>query len=113
MMQQAISKFLATALIVTGVITAAVFAMPDLVTLGFILLILPGVLLSFTPTVFLYLMVFSLPWFLLSQRSIAIGALGGLATVAWVGVELPSILNRRTSQWLVDAQAKEAAPSTR
>ena len=81
-MQRAISKFLATALLVTGVITAAVFAVPDLVSIGFILLILPGVLLTFTPTVFLYLMAFSLPWFLLSQRNIAIAALGGLATVA-------------------------------
>src|SRR5258708_2177448 len=113
MMQQAISKFLVTALIVTGVITVAVFAMPDLITIGLFLLVLPGVLLAITPTVFLYLMAFSLPWFLLSQRGIAISALGGLAAVAWVGFGLPSILNWRTSQWLFDAQAKEAAPSTR
>ena len=33
-MQQAISKLLVTALIATGVITAIVFAIPDLVTLG-------------------------------------------------------------------------------
>ena len=112
-MQQAISKFLVTALIVTGVITVAVFAMPDLITLGLFLLILPGVLLAFTPTVFLYLMAFSLPWFLLSQRGIAVSALGGLATVAWVGFGLPSILNQRTSQRLFEAQAKEVAPSTR
>ncbi len=112
-MQQAISKFLATALIVTGVITAAVFAMPDLVTIGLFLLILPGVLLAITPTIFLYLMAFSLPWFLLSQRGLATGALSGLATVAWIGVGLPLMLNGRTSQWLSDAQAKEAAPSTR
>ena len=109
-MQQAISKFLVTALIVTGVITVAVFAMPDLITLGLFLLILPGVLLAFTPTVFLYLMAFSLPWFLLSQRGIAVSALGGLATVAWVGFGLPSILNQRTSQRLFEAQAKEVAP---
>ena len=95
---QAISKFLATALIVTGVITAAVFAMPDLITIGLFLLILPGVLLACTPTVFLYLMAFSLPWFLLSQRGIAIGALGGVAAVAWVGFGLPLSLNLRTSQ---------------
>jgi len=111
-MQQAISKFLTTVLIVTGMITAAVFAMPDLVAIGLFLLILPGVLLGITPTVFLYLMAFSLPWFLLSQRSIVIGALGGLAAIAWVGFWLP-ILNGRTSQWLSDAQAKEAATSTR
>src|SRR5437773_8294571 len=86
---QAISKFLSIALIVTGVITVAVFAMPDLITIGLFLLILPGVLLAVTPTVFLYPMAFSLPWFLLSQRSIAIGALGGLAAVAGVGFGLP------------------------
>src|SRR5437868_10113104 len=113
MMQQAISKFLATALIVTGVITAAVFAMPDLITIGLFLLILPGVLLALTPTVFLYLVAFSVPWFLLSQRGIGVGALGGLATVAWVGFGLPLSLNVRTSQWLFDAQVKEVAPSTR
>src|SRR6266566_5274127 len=107
-MQQAISKLLVTALIVTGAITVAVFAMPDLITLGLFLLIVPGVILYVTPTVFLYLMAFSIPWFLLSRRDVAIGALGGLGTVAWVAFGVPSSLNRQTSQWLFEAQAKEA-----
>src|SRR5205085_2963229 len=80
---------------------------------GLFLLVLPGMLLAITPTVFLYLIAFSIPWFLLSQRGIAIGALGGFGAVAWVGAGLPLMLNGRTSLWLLEAHAKEAAPSTR
>jgi hypothetical protein len=107
----AISALLTTALVVTGVITAVVFAVPDLVTVGLFLLILPGLILAFTPTVFLYLAVFAIPWFLLNRRGVAIGVLGGLAAVAGVGVGLPVMWNGYTDQRLQEAMAKEEPPS--
>ena len=52
-------------LIVTGITTALVLMMPWLVVLGFFALILPGLILGWTPTAFLWGLGFALPWYLL------------------------------------------------
>lgn len=49
-------------LVVTGIGAAIVIAVPDLVTLGFFLLILPGLILSLLPSAFLWGAVFALFW---------------------------------------------------
>lgn len=91
--------------------TAAVFAVPDLVTIGFFLLILPGLLLAITPTVFLYLAVFGSAWFLLNRRGVAIGVFGGLVAVVGVGAVLPMLWNGYTDQRFLEAMAKDKSPS--
>jgi hypothetical protein len=111
--KQAISAFLFSALVVTGGISVAVFAMPDLVIIGFFFLILPGVILTFAPSVFLYLMTFSLPWFLLNHRGILAGILGGLVAIGGVGYVLPAMLNQETNRRLFQAKVKEMAPTSK
>lgn len=109
----AISRILIVALAITGAVTAAVFAMPDLITVGFFLLILPGLILVITPTIFLYLTVFAIAWFSLHQRETALRIITGLTAIAAVGIGLPQLCNSHTAELLQEAQAKEkpaAAP---
>jgi hypothetical protein len=54
-------------LVVTGIGAAIVMAAPGLVTLGFFLLILPGLILSLLPTAFLWGAVFALFWWPLKR----------------------------------------------
>ena len=109
-MRQLISAFLASALLVTGTLSLAVFAMPDLITLGLFMLILPGLILGYSPTVFLYVLVFSIPWFLLQYRGVLPGVLGGAASVYFFGVGLPMMLNVQTNARLAHARSLDLAP---
>ena len=47
-------KFLKPYLIITGVMSFLALAMPDLVLIGFFMLIIPGLILSLAPTAFLW-----------------------------------------------------------
>ena len=60
-MSVVISQLFVKALSFSNLVTLAVFAMPDLITLGFLAFISPGFILELTPTVFLYLAAFSVP----------------------------------------------------
>lgn len=65
---------LKTLVLITGAISAVVWLMPGLVTLGFFLFIIPGLILMIMPTVFLYLLA------ALAIRSILpFGGMGGTA----------------------------------
>lgn len=54
-------------LIATGIIALIAMAAPSLVILGFYLLIIPGLILSFAPTAFFWGCIFALIWWLLGQ----------------------------------------------
>jgi hypothetical protein len=43
------------ALVITGLLAGIAIAAPDLVLLGYVLLIVPGIILTIAPTVFVYL----------------------------------------------------------
>jgi hypothetical protein len=68
-----------TALIVSGVLALIALASPSLVVLGFFLLIIPGLILSLAPTVFVYLLLIAvIRW----VAPIPPGAVGWIASVA-------------------------------
>src|SRR4051794_39530475 len=110
-MSEAISKLLAVSVVVTGAVSLVVFAIPDLITIGLFLFILPGVILGLAPTIFLYLSTFSIAWFCLNHRGIPVGIAAGLAAAAGVGYGLPSLLNLQSEASVMQARAKEATPA--
>ena len=69
---------LKTALIVSGVLAALALSLPGIVTLGFVLLIIPGMVLALAPTVFVYLSLIAATRLLLPLQQ---GALGWGASV--------------------------------
>ena len=95
------------ALAITGAISVAVFAIPDLVSIGLVFLIIPGLILGVTPTIFFYLAAFSVPWFTLSRRNVAMAIGSGCALLWLLGFQLPSLLNRVTDARLREAEARE------
>ena len=87
-------KFLTIYLLVTGIVAAVALAMPSLVVLGFFLLILPGLVLSFAPTAFLWGCVFTASW---RAARIPLGntlftalAAGAITAVALMAVTMPN-----------------------
>ena len=80
------AAFLKLALLLSGGVSIVVLAIPDLIVLGYIFLILPGVILSLMPTVFFYLAVFSAVWFGLRSRGVVLASVTGAVTVGLVGV---------------------------
>ncbi len=103
--------FLKLALLVSGGVSLLVFAVPDLIVLGFFLLILPGVVLSLMPTTFIYLAVFSAVWFGLRGRGVVLASVAGVVAVGRGGVGLPQYFNLQTSQWLVEAADRDLVPT--
>lgn len=85
-------------LIVTGITTALVLMMPWLVVLGFFALILPGLILGWTPTAFLWGLGFALPWYLLrpilGDYLAIVPAMLMAAAIFWFGPQ-PSFLQSR------------------
>jgi hypothetical protein len=55
-------KFLLSYLLVTGILAGVAMAVPSLVVIGFILLIVPGLVLSLSPTAFLWGLIFTVAW---------------------------------------------------
>lgn len=104
------AAFLKLALLVSGGVSLVVWNMPDLIVLGYIFLILPGVILSLMPTFFLYLVVFSAVWFGLRGRGVPLASVAGGLAVGLVAVGLPQYFNLQTSQWLVEAESRELVP---
>src|SRR5215207_5630797 len=88
-----VRKFLTIYLLVTGIGAAVALAMPGLVVLGFFLLILPGLVLSFAPTAFLWGCVFTASWFaagiLFGNTLLTVLAAGAVTAVALLAVTIP------------------------
>jgi hypothetical protein len=105
-------RLLKLSLISSGVLTFLVWNVPDLIVLGFFLLILPGLILSLIPTAFLYLCVFSIVWFPTRRRGLSEAALYGLLAVASFALGLPTLLNRTSETLLAEARASDRQPST-
>jgi hypothetical protein len=108
---QSFSRILVRALAITGIVTALVFAMPDLIILGLFLLVIPGLILIITPSVFLYLALFSAGWFPTDRFPTVLRVLAGLAAMFAVGVTLPLVSNG-TDRYLAKARAQEVAPDS-
>jgi len=99
-------------LFVTGITTALVLLMPWLVVLGFFALILPGLILGWTPTAFLWGLGFAVPWYLLrpvlgDYPAIVPAALVA-AAIFWFGPQ-PSFLQSRSR--LAQAIRPEVVPA--
>ena len=85
------AKFLATYLVVTGIGAFLALAMPWLVVIGFFLLIIPGLLLSFSPTAFLWGCVFAASWWLCrSAMGEWVAVVPALAITAAVLIAIPA-----------------------
>jgi hypothetical protein len=95
-----LSVLLAVALLVSGGLTAVVFLQPSLVTVGFFFLILPGIILALAPTVFFYLLIFSIAWFALIRQPAPLGAGAGVVAVAAVALLLPEAMNQAAGREL-------------
>lgn len=104
-------KWLFRAWAITGALSLLVFSAPDLIVIGFIFLILPGMILLAMPTVFLYLSLFSGPWFLLRQRGPLIASLAGLSACAFTGFQLPQLLNSVTNGNLARLSQLDKVPA--
>lgn len=89
-------KFLGAYLAVTGGLAALVMLMPGLVTLGFFLLIIPGLVLSLMPTAFLWGLLFTGFWLLarmLLGETLVTVLVAGAATAALLfAVTIPARL---------------------
>jgi hypothetical protein len=101
------SGFLLTALLVLGGLTAVLFVAPNLVIIGYFFLIVPGIILTFTPSVFLYLLLFGIGWFGLRGKPPLVAAGTGLALVIAVGWLLPEVLNEAAREELAGAFRRE------
>ncbi|HEY8579317.1 MAG TPA: hypothetical protein VIL72_05480, partial [Beijerinckiaceae bacterium] len=105
------SRFLIRALKVTGALALCVLLAPNLIILGAIALILPGLILAVTPTAFLYLALFSLGWFGLRRHTgAAPAALAGAALAAAVGAGVPAASNLTVEQRVAVARARDKEP---
>ena len=62
------TKFIIRYLIVTGVLTALVLLFPSLVLFGFLMLFVPGVILAFAPTAFMWGLIFAILYFGCKRR---------------------------------------------
>jgi hypothetical protein len=89
-----VRKFLTVYLLVTGIGAAVALAMPGLVVLGFFLLILPGLVLSFAPTAFLWGCLFTASWLaargLFGDTLLTVFAAGAVTAVALIAVTIPN-----------------------
>ena len=87
-------KFLTIYLLVTGILAALALAMPGLVVLGFFLLFLPGFILSFAPTAFLWGCVFTASWLavriVLGDTLLTVLAAGAITAAALMAVTQPN-----------------------
>ncbi|WP_028969393.1 hypothetical protein [Sphingomonas sp. URHD0057] len=87
-----------TALIVSGVLALIALAAPGLVILGFFLLIIPGLILSLAPTVFVYLLLIAI---IRAVAPVPPGAIGWIASVALAaGIGWAATLPLREAQTL-------------
>ncbi|MBY0372915.1 MAG: hypothetical protein K2Q23_02910, partial [Bryobacteraceae bacterium] len=103
-------KILAIVWAIVGVLALLVLAAPDLVALGFFLLIIPGIILAAMPTVFLYVSIFCGVWFAVRRKGDWAATGAGILASAIVAVEVPILLNGVTERRLAEAAALEAAP---
>jgi len=109
---QTISAFLVSALAVTGAVTLLVFEFPDIITIGLLAFILPGLILGLTPSIFFYLCLFSAGWFSTTRFPVWVRALAGVTAMFFVGVTVPHMLNATTARWLTEARARDLAPNS-
>jgi hypothetical protein len=96
-------KFLATYLIVTGAGAFVALAFPSLVVLGLFLLVLPGLILGFAPTAFLWGCIFAAIWWV--GRMVlgdAVAIVPALLVTVLLLVAIPSF-PRQAGQRLLDA----------
>jgi hypothetical protein len=88
-----LQKLIAAYLLVTGPVAAVAVLFPGLVILGFYLLIIPGVVLSFAPTAFFWGCVFGVCWFAVKARlgdTVGTVLIAGAVAVSFLfGVTLP------------------------
>ena len=83
-------KVLKRYLLVTGLGAFVALAQPDLVVLGYFLLLIPGLLLSLAPTAFLWGCTFALGWSLFRKLlSARFAVVGGLALTAALVLAIP------------------------
>lgn len=96
-------------LILTGITSAIVLAMPWLIIFGFLAFIIPGFLMALAPTAFCYLLVFWLCSTALSGLGRPIAILSGMAVCAVVGWGFPFVLNAPTDRALTEVKARDFA----
>lgn len=101
-----LTKLILLANLIVGIPALLVYAEPNLVVLGYFLLILPGLILSALPTLAAYLLLFTLCWLACYRLPMSIATLLGFAFLWLVGVQLPWVWNDRTEQALKQAQAR-------
>jgi hypothetical protein len=99
----------ANAVIVTAAVI--VFLFPNLIVWGFFMLILPGIIMGFLPTAAIYLVLFSIAWFVLNRKHAGLAILTGIGVVWAVGFYFPNQLNQATAVALEDAKPREREPA--
>lgn len=101
------------ALLGVTALALAALAMPALVAIGFFFLVLPGLILAFSPTVALYGWLFALPYAVLRRvglRMVAAAVLA-LAGPVIIGVGVPMSANTVTQASLAGAVAGDIRPA--
>ncbi len=102
--------FFVVFLAVTGLLTAILFAAPTLVVAGYFFLIIPGLILSLIPSVFLYALLFFSGWVGFRRQHTAQSVAAGLAAVLLFVLVLPQSFNRHTDNLLAEAAARDLNP---
>ncbi len=106
------ARILGIYLLVTGGLTLVVLAFPQIIILGLLLLVLPGVLLASAPTAFAYGATFSLIWVPASRGLGARGALFlALAGTVAIALTFSYQLDRHQIDALAKARAGDSLPT--
>jgi hypothetical protein len=109
------ARILARILVVTGVGSAIVIAMPGLVIFAGIALIVPGLILGMLPTAFLWTATFAAFWWALHtiiRMHSALAALIALGATAAVLVAIPAAANRSIEAEIAAERSGDIDPGT-
>jgi hypothetical protein len=107
---QLTSKLVLTSLIINGILSGIIFLVPNLVTVGLFLLILPRLIMGLMPTVFLYHFCAAAPWLYLRNRNTLLSILLPVALVLTLALGIPSLFNERLQAEVRAEQARNAPP---
>lgn len=106
-------KLVLSTLIINGIISGIIFALPGIVAVGLWFLILPGLILGILPTLFIYHACAAVPWLIFHQRKPFLSYLLPVLIVGPVAIGMPGVFNDRLQKELSAEQARNAPPPTK
>jgi hypothetical protein len=79
----------------SGGISLVVLLIPGIIVFGYIAFIIPGLIMSIAPTIFIYTGLFSLGWFSGTGARRVVGVTLGVAAMAGIAIGVPFLINQQ------------------